>query len=151
MFSNKKESNQTHERTQESSLFGKGCTFRGSIEATENVRVDGNVIGKITTQAKIVAGEESLIEGNIHAERAEISGEVRGDIVVTDILILRKSARIHGDIFTDKLIMDEGASFNGKCKVGEKVKQMRVEKDDNARPVNGNNKEPKQEYISVAG
>ncbi|MDN5212865.1 polymer-forming cytoskeletal protein [Fulvivirgaceae bacterium BMA12] len=155
MFSNKKEVKQTQERHQESSLFGKGSTFTGTIDSSENIRVDGKIIGTINAKAKVVAGPESLIEGNIHAERAEISGEIKGDIEVTDILILRASAKIHGDITTDKLIMDEGASFNGKCNVGEKVKALKLgngpETHNNGKKLNGNHNGTKTDYISVAG
>ncbi|MCG8318913.1 MAG: polymer-forming cytoskeletal protein [Cytophagales bacterium] len=155
MFSNKKEVKQTQERHQESSLFGKGSTFTGTIDTAENVRVDGKVIGTINAKAKVVAGQDSIIEGNIHAERAEISGEVKGDIEVTDILILRASARIHGDIFTDKLIMDEGASFNGKCQVGEQIREVKLrrndEENDSGKKLNGNHNGTKTDYISVAG
>ena len=156
MFSNKKEVKQTQERQQEkSSLFGKGSTFTGTIDTAENLRVDGKVIGTINAKAKVVAGPESIIEGNIHAERAEISGEIKGDIEVTDILILRASARIHGDIYTDKLIMDEGASFNGKCKVGDQIKEVKLGKvpdgNTNGKKLNGNHNGTKTDYISVAG
>ncbi len=155
MFGKKKEINETMERHQESSLFGKGSTFTGVIDASENVRIDGKIIGTINAKAKVVAGLDAVIEGNIHAERAEISGEIIGDIEITDILILRSSAKIHGDIITDKLIMDEGASFNGKCQVGEKVKEVKLstasDNEDKPRQLNGNHKNLNGEYISKAG
>lgn len=154
MFGKKKEINETMERHQESSLFGKGSTFTGIVDASENVRIDGKIIGTINAKAKVVAGLDAIIEGNIHAERAEISGEIIGDIEITDILILRSSAKIHGDIITDKLIMDEGASFNGKCQVGEKVKEVKLSSssnDEKPRQLNGNHKNLNGEYISKAG
>lgn len=155
MFSNKKEVKQTQERHQESSLFGKGSTFTGTIDTAENLRVDGKVIGTINAKAKVVAGVDSVIEGNIHAERAEISGEIIGDIEVTDILILRASAKIHGDIHTDKLIMDEGATFNGKCQVGDQIKEVKLRRngDENTegKKINGSHNGTKTDYISVAG
>ena len=155
MFSNKKEVKQTQERHQESSLFGKGSTFTGTIDTAENLRVDGKIVGTINAKAKVVAGPDSVIEGNIHAERAEISGEIKGDIEITDILILRASARIYGDIFTDKLIMDEGASFNGKCQVGEQIKEVKLRKSGdeniNGKKLNGNHNGTRTDYISVAG
>lgn len=156
MFSKKKEMKEMKERSQESSLFGKGSTFTGIIDTAENVRIDGKIIGTINAKAKVVAGLDAIIEGNIHAERAEISGEIIGDIEITDILILRGSARIHGDIITDKLIMDEGASFNGKCKVGEKVKEVKLSTalnndDEKMHNLNGNHKKLNGEYISKVG
>lgn len=152
MFKNK-EINQRHEKHQESSLFGKGCNFTGTIDASENVRVDGQIIGEIKTKAKLVAGESSRIEGNIQAEKAEISGEVIGDIVVSETLVLRSSAKIDGDIYTDKLIMDEGASFNGKCKVGEQGKQVLMEASKNAKSngLNGRENNAAKEFIPAAG
>lgn len=156
MFSNKKEVKQTQERNQESSLFGKGSTFTGTIDSSENLRVDGRVIGTINAKAKVVAGPESVIEGNILAERAEISGEIIGDIEITDILILRASAKIHGDIKTDKLIMDQGASFNGKCQVGDQIKEVKLRRDNDEgvngkKKINGSHNGNKPDYISVAG
>ncbi len=125
MFSNKKETKQTKETGKESSHVGQGTVLSGSIETSENFRLDGKIIGELVCKAKVVSGVDSCVEGNIIAERAEISGEIKGDIKVSDTLILRPSARIHGDIITDKLIMDEGASFNGKCDVGNKAKEIK--------------------------
>ena len=59
------------------------------------------------------------IDGNVVAENAEIAGKVTGKVTVSELLILKSSASIHGDISTANLIIESGANFNGACSMGK--------------------------------
>ncbi|WP_345374699.1 polymer-forming cytoskeletal protein [Algivirga pacifica] len=99
----------------------KGTTIKGDIETFGNFRLDGNLIGNIQSKSRVVVGKEAKLEGNLYAQSAEIEGEIEGVLEITESLVLRSTAVINGDIITNKLTIDPGAQFNGKCRMGESV------------------------------
>lgn len=135
MFNNK-EIKEAEELSNSSNIIGKGTILHGSVETFGNIRVEGKVIGNITTKSKAAFGHSSHVEGNILAQNAEIAGLVDGTVEVTELLVLKPSAVINGDIVTNKLIIESGASFNGKCQMGVTVKEIRIgEKKEEDRPL----------------
>ena len=66
-------------------------------------------------------GETGKVNGSVRAAEAEILGDIEGDIVVTGSLILRSTAKIKGNITARTMSVDEGATYNGECKIGEFV------------------------------
>ncbi len=118
MFKNKQEEMATQEASNSSNIIGKGTIVEGNIEASGNIRIEGRINGSVKSKSKIALGQSSFVEGNICAQNAEISGEVKGVVDVSDQLILRPTAIIAGDIITGKLIVESGAVFNGGCKMG---------------------------------
>jgi cytoskeletal protein CcmA (bactofilin family) len=101
-----------------STIIGKGTVLEGNIETLGNLRIEGKAIGNVKSKSKIALGDSSLVEGNIIAQNAEIAGEVKGTLEVSDLLILKSGSVIHGDIITNRIIIESGASFNGQCKMG---------------------------------
>ena len=73
--------------------------------------------GEVRCDKKLVMGEDSTVEGKLFAQDAVVMGTVRGDINVTETLHLQATAKIQGNIITKYLMVDEGAIFNGDCKV----------------------------------
>lgn len=92
-----------------------GTVFEGNIVSDSNFRIDGKIIGKITIQGKLVLGPKGVIEGEIICENAEIEGFFKGDIRVKSFLSLKSTAQINGDIYTQKIAVEPGAEFTGKC------------------------------------
>lgn len=129
MFSPGKESKKIQEEISNSSnIIGKGTTIVGNIESFGNVRIEGKVEGDIITKSKASFGDSATIKGNILAQNADVSGEIHGTIEVQEILTLRPSAVVHGDIITGKLIIESGAVFNGACKMGAVIKEIKLER-----------------------
>lgn len=94
------------------SVIGPDVTIKGDIEASADLHVDGKVVGDVTC-ASLVQGEKSLIEGAIMAERARLSGHVKGTINARELVVL-KSARIEGDVTYETLTIEQGAAVNGR-------------------------------------
>lgn len=127
MFNNNKENRkQMEELSNSSTIIGKGTSFKGNLETFGNIRVEGNVTGNVKTKSKVALGESAFIEGNVMAQNAEIAGEVKGILEVTEILILKSTAVVHGDIITSRMIIESGATFNGQCKMGATVKEIEI-------------------------
>lgn len=125
MFNNK-EIKEAEELSNSSNIIGKGTILRGDIETFGNIRVEGKVIGNITTKSKAAFGHSSNIDGNILAQNAEIAGTVDGMVEVSEMLVLKPSAVINGNIMTNKLVIEAGATFNGSCKMGVTVKEIKI-------------------------
>jgi cytoskeletal protein CcmA (bactofilin family) len=122
----KNESNKELDSINSSTIIGKGTVLEGNIETIGNIRVEGKAIGNIVCKSKIALGESSVVEGNVLAQNAEIAGEVKGVVEVSDMLILKSTAIVHGDIITNKIIIESGATFNGQCKMGAGVKEIKI-------------------------
>ena len=136
MFNNKETSKTEVEVSNERNHIGKGTTLEGNIETFGNIRIEGKVIGNIKSKSKVALGESSFVEGNLLAQNAEIEGEVKGFVEVTELLVLKPSAVIHGDITTSKLIVETGANFNGNCKMGNAAKEIKFEERFNSNKKN---------------
>jgi cytoskeletal protein CcmA (bactofilin family) len=105
-------------------LIGSGTKIVGDITSAGDVRIDGNLNGHIVTSGKFVLGPNGLVEGNITCANADLSGEVKGIVNVSEMLSLKATARINGDIVTGKLSIEPGALFTGSCNMGAKVKSI---------------------------
>ena len=134
-----------------STNIGKGATLQGNIDTFGNVRVDGKLVGDIRSKSKVATGNASIVEGCITAQNAEIEGEVKGSLEVAELLVLKSTAIIHGDIFTTKMVVEAGAIFNGKCQMGdlEQIKKMMEQietpKEDKIANNNSNTSSTKEE------
>jgi len=100
--------------------FGVGTLIEGAIKSEGDVRIDGKIIGTISSKAKVVVGSTGVIEGEIFCTSADISGRVTGKLQVKELLFLKNTAKINGDLVTNKLVVEKGAEFNGNCSMGAK-------------------------------
>jgi cytoskeletal protein CcmA (bactofilin family) len=106
-------------------LIGQGTTIEGEINASGDVRIDGVIIGSVTSKAKVVIGTTGQVQGDIFCQNADISGQVKGKSTVVEMMFLKSTARINGDIVTGKLVVEVGASFTGNCNMGPMIKDLK--------------------------
>lgn len=109
--------------------IGRESFLEGTLETSGNLRIDGKIIGDVKSKAKIVQGSSSSIQGNITASSADIGGKIKGKVEVTGELVLGPESMILGDIVTNRLVVESGAKFNGKCTIGGRIKSFSVEKE----------------------
>ncbi len=126
MFSNKDEKQAIMNNANTTNQIAKGTYLEGNVESYGNMRIEGKVKGNITSKSKVILDASSHVEGNIMAQNAEISGEVNGKIEVSEVLALKASANVKGEIVTNKLIVESGATFNGGCKMGVSIKDIKI-------------------------
>lgn len=105
-------------------IIGKGTKIVGDITSAGDVRIDGLLTGNIVITGKLVLGPNGMVEGNITSVNAELEGEVKGTVNISETLSLKATAKINGDIVTSKLMIEPGALFTGSCNMGAKVKNM---------------------------
>jgi cytoskeletal protein CcmA (bactofilin family) len=114
--------------------LGQGTTINGDVSTEGDVRIDGKVVGNVTSKSKAVVGATGVIEGDILCQNAYIDGRVNGNIEVTELLILSKTALVVGNIKIKKLVVEEGAKFTGNCIMGLSVARSDSEDKPIARP-----------------
>lgn len=100
----------------ELNIIGVGTSITGDIRSNGDIRIDGNIVGSVTSKAKLVLGPTGKIEGDINAQNADIQGNVKGQVTVNEILYLKSTSVVNGNITTNKLVVEEGADFNGNCR-----------------------------------
>ena len=105
-------------------LIGAGTKIKGNIESEGDIRIDGTLLGTIRSKGKVVVGSTGVVEGEIICENADISGTVKIKITVANILLLKPTAKLTGDIITSKLAIESGATFSGSCSMGAVVKDI---------------------------
>jgi cytoskeletal protein CcmA (bactofilin family) len=116
----------TNSDTQSVNMLGAGTTIKGDIQSNGDFRVDGTLIGSIQSKGKIVIGQTGHVEGEVNCRNADISGQVKAQVIVAELLTLKASARLSGEITTSKLSIEPGARFSGTCHMSESG--TRVEK-----------------------
>ncbi len=114
-----------------SNVISKETQITGDITAQDNIRIEGIVEGMVRSKTKITIGETAVIKGNITSVEAEISGKIDGEVVCSDILYLKRTAVVSGNITTQKLVVENGAVFNGKCQMTSNTNSLVVSKSDN--------------------
>jgi cytoskeletal protein CcmA (bactofilin family) len=102
-------------------IIGVGTEITGDINTNGDIRIDGFLSGNIYTEGKLVVGETGKIKGEIHCKNTEVLGMIEGKIQVKELVTLKSSARIYGDIITQKLSIEPGSLFTGNCNMNEET------------------------------
>ena len=108
--------------------ISEGTVFQGDIISSKGIRIDGLIKGSVTCDGKIVVGKSGVVEGDIRCHNAEIEGVLKSAIFVKELLELKATANLMGEITTGRLSVEPGANFTGSCKMGGVVKEIKEEK-----------------------
>ena len=100
-------------------LISNGTDITGDIKSNGDIRIDGTLIGNLNTKGKVVIGPTGKVHGEVICKNSEVSGIVEGKISVAQLLNLKASSKIVGDIVTSKLSIEPGARFTGSCKMSD--------------------------------
>ena len=109
-------------------IITNGTVIKGDITATGDFRLDGTLEGNIQLNGKLVVGDTGVVNGNVLCMNANIIGTGNGNLSVKELLSLHSTARVKGDILINKLSIEPGAVFTGKCCMLDEVrKQQQLE------------------------
>jgi len=99
-----------------------GTYIKGNLRADAGIRIDGMVEGEVIVNDTLVLGKTGVIKGTIQTKDALIGGKVFGGIKSQGKIELKAGSVVNGDIICKRLIIEEGATFDGFCKMsGEKI------------------------------
>ena len=105
-------------------IITKGTVIKGDVTSTGDFRLDGTLEGNIQLNGKLVVGDTGIVNGNILCMNANIIGSVNGNLSVKELLSLHATARVKGDILINKLSIEPGAVFTGKCCMLDEVRKQ---------------------------
>jgi cytoskeletal protein CcmA (bactofilin family) len=116
------------ERGEMNAFMGGETFFEGKLSYTGAVRLDGRFKGEIQSDDTLIIGETARIEGEVHVGTAIIQGEIVGNVYAKERVELHHPGRMIGDITTPSVVIDDGAVFEGKCKMKEKKEDKKGQK-----------------------
>ena len=99
------------------SRIAQGAAIKGDLSAPTDIRVDGSVDGTLRSEGRVVAGESARLSGKLFCVNADIWGRMDGDIYVKEMLSLKGSSVVNGDIYVSKVQVELGAQINGSFKM----------------------------------
>ncbi len=99
------------------SIISGGVKLEGNLFSEGNVRIDGTVVGNVSVNGSLTIGENAQMQGEIKASSITMGGKIEGKVIATEILRLESKSVLKGDLITRKLIIEEGAVFEGNSKM----------------------------------
>lgn len=106
------------------STIAQGVVITGDLVCEGIVRVEGVIKGSVVCKTRLVVGAKGRIEGNVDARNATIEGEIHGGVIVRELLQIMATGKLFGEIVTEKLTMEAGGIFTGKCKMGAEARDL---------------------------
>jgi len=98
-------------------VISSGTMITGDVVCTGDLRIDGNIKGNVRSKAKVIVGQSGIIDGDINCKSIEIEGNVKANVTVTDLMSLKSTANLVGNICAGKLAIEPGANFAGNCRM----------------------------------
>lgn len=98
-------------------MISEETELKGNLRTKNDIRVAGKVHGELKANGKCIISQTGLITGDLSANEADVAGTIEGEITIGNKLILRASAVVKGDINTKVILIEEGATFDGVCKM----------------------------------
>lgn len=103
---------------QSETVVGPSVKIQGDLNSEGNVRIEGQVSGKVKTSQSVFVNQGAKILADVLAGNAVVGGEVQGNLKISGHLVLQSTAKISGDITCTILRVEDGANFTGKCSMG---------------------------------
>ena len=99
-----------------SGFVGHGTSLTGDTSFQMMLRVDGHLTGTVTSEGgTLIVGNNGQLDANVSVGVAQVNGTINGDVVATEKIQLGRTARVVGNITTPKLVIEDGAVFEGGC------------------------------------
>lgn len=125
MFSDsKKKTRTTTGSSVQQNRIVEGTKIVGTIVSDGGMRIDGEIDGDVKTAGKVVLGVTGKIKGTLTCASADFEGKFKGKLKVEEMLTLRSTSQVEGEVFINKLTVEPGAVFNATCAMGSGVKTL---------------------------
>lgn len=107
-------------------VLGEFTSFNGNIDSEGSIKILGKVEGDIKASGDVYIEPTSTVTGNVYGSNVYISGTINGNVLSKGILHLMTQAKLLGDIEVNSIVTDEGAIFQGNCRMIELNKEENV-------------------------
>ena len=105
-----------------SSILGPEVEINGDVKVAGDLLIYGKVNGNIISEGSVNSAKGSLIKGDIQAKNASISGQVEGDLIIKEKVVLGANSYLSGNLKAAIITIEEGAKFDGMCSMIENLK-----------------------------
>ena len=96
------------------SVIGGNIKFRGELIGTEDLHIEGTVEGTVIMEGhSLTVGAEGVINANIHASNITINGELTGDVLADELIAIKQTAKVKGNLIAPRIQLDDGGKFRG--------------------------------------
>jgi cytoskeletal protein CcmA (bactofilin family) len=97
-------------------FLGEGTEIKGEVSFSDILRVDGGISGKVKSDSgTLLVGERGYIKASVEAANISVSGTIEGTVTVKNKVEIHPTGKVFGDVYTQALIIEHGAVFDGKC------------------------------------
>ena len=110
------------EGTSLNGFLDKGSHLQGELVFEETFRIDGKFEGKILSGSELILGDSAEVTGEIEVGRLSVNGMLKGTVRARERIELHARARVEANLTTPVLKIEEGARFEGSCRMGEDAK-----------------------------
>jgi len=94
-----------------------GSSIRGDLHFEDNFRVDGRLVGRIVSKGDLVVGKDGEVDGEVEVMNLYVFGTLRGKVKARKRVEMSAGSKIFADIETETFDIDDGAQFEGHCKM----------------------------------
>ena len=98
-------------------IIGAGTVFTGDLDVKGTIRIDGRCEGKITCSGDVIIGETGYVISSVQGRNLQVAGTVKGVIKTSGLLDISPPGKVYGDIEVGKIIIADGAVFQGQCRM----------------------------------
>ncbi len=96
-----------------------GTLIEGTINSDSNLRIDGEFNGKITTKGRLVVGPTGKVSGTVNCLCCDVEGILEGEVTVRELLSMKSSSTVQGDLYYGQLSVEAGAKALGTFRMGQ--------------------------------
>jgi len=112
------------DRSSHLNVVAEGTTIHGALTSPSDTRMGGILEGELKVDGTIYIAEDGFVDGSIHGEDVNVSGSVKGIITATNKVFLTSTAKIDGTISANRLVVEDGATLSGECRIGVNSKEL---------------------------
>ena len=107
-------------RSRNVSVIGPTLVFRGELSADEDLVIEGTIEGTIAHHQKnLTIGKQGRVTADIHASSVIVEGVLNGDIHGDGLVSIAKGAKVTGNVYCERLVLQDGACFNGRVEMAK--------------------------------
>lgn len=98
-------------------ILGEDTEFNGTLKFSNTLRIEGRFKGEMHSEGQLIVAKTGVVEAEISVGAIQVDGKIMGNITATDLVELRATAEVHGDITAARLKIDDGVVFVGRADV----------------------------------
>jgi cytoskeletal protein CcmA (bactofilin family) len=100
-------------------ILGQGIILKGELKGNGNIKIDGQLIGRLEATGDVYIGKKAEVTGDCHVGSIIIGGKVKGNVVAQKRVEVLPNGELHGDILAPRICIADGVIFEGNCKISK--------------------------------